>query len=177
MKMKRTKYKFFTLTLFTIFILILSGCNESTGMKTSDENIKTIEAVLRNNLTGPDDELKEIINDMEGEEKLKALNNYDEKLYKDYFANNTSYQEYISSYGTVLWVQPINNNYKLEVKNIEFEMINDKENIYNFTLELQYQKENSESSEVVKVEGQANLNDDHKIESISYKTDVWENFS
>jgi uncharacterized lipoprotein YehR (DUF1307 family) len=77
--------KFFGIALL---LLILVGCTEKKETKTQDENIKTIEAVLQNSLTGPSDELKRIL-DNESEEKFKALNQYEEKLFKEYFANET----------------------------------------------------------------------------------------
>ncbi|MFB4167906.1 hypothetical protein [Virgibacillus sp. JSM 102003] len=156
-------------TLACLMVLVALGLSgfpfnsEPTPSDTQDKNIQTIEAVLKNNLTGPDDELEQIL---EGEGELEALGQYERKLYKEYFADDTSYQEYISSYGSVLWIVPIRNDYKLEVKNIEYEKSDSKEIIYNFSIELQYQKEGSESAEVETINGQANLNEDHKIEDM-----------
>ncbi len=156
-----------TLACLTVLVALgLSGFpfnSEPTPSDTQDKNIQSIEAVLNNNLTGPDDELKQIL---EGEGELEALGQYERNLYKEYFADDTSYQEYISSYGSVLWVEPIRNDYKLEVKNIKYEKTDSKEIIYNFSIELQYQKKGSESSEVATLNGQANLNEEHKIEDM-----------
>lgn len=172
--MKKRTYKFFVTALYVLLLLILVSCTEKTETKTHDENIQTIEAVLQNNLTGPDDELKQIL---KGEGKLEALGQYEENLYKDYFADETSYQEYISSYGSVLWIEPIRNDYKLEVENIEYEKSDSKEIIYNFSIELQYRKEDSESSEVETVNGQANLNEEHKIEDMLIRIEEpWSTF-
>lgn len=154
-----------TLACLTVLVALgLSGFplnsepTPSDTVTTQDENIRTIEAVLQNNLTGPDDELKQIL---EGEGELEALGQYERNLYKEYFADDTSYQEYISSYGSVLWIVPIRNDYKLEVKNIDYEKSDSKEIIYNFSIELQYQKKGSESSEVATVNGQAKIGRAH----------------
>lgn len=45
-------------------------------------------------------------------------------------------------------------------------------------MELQYQKEGSEKSEVQIVTGQANLNEEHKIEDILIRNEeLWRSFS
>jgi outer membrane lipoprotein-sorting protein len=75
---KRT-VKFFLTTLLILLLLMLIGCTEKK--ETQDENIKTIEAVLQNSLTGPSVELKQIL-DKESEEHVEALNQYEEKLFK-----------------------------------------------------------------------------------------------
>lgn len=140
------------------------GYSDKTEKVAQVENIRTIETVLQNTFTDPDDELIEILNDMEAEEKLQALTQYEENLYKDYFADDTSYLEFVSSYGSTLMLTPMTNDYKFKVKNIEYEKTDSKEIIYNFSVELQSQKEGSELSEVAIVDGQANLNEAHKIE-------------
>ncbi|WP_310199207.1 hypothetical protein [Neobacillus niacini] len=76
--------KFFATALFTLLLLMSVGCTEKKETKTQDEDIKTIEAVLQNSLTGPSDELKQIL-DKESEEKYEALNKYEEKLFKRLF--------------------------------------------------------------------------------------------
>ena len=62
--------------------------------------------------------------------------------------------------------EPLRNGYQLKVTNIEFEKTESEEIIYNFSVEIQYQKEGSEKTEVEVVTGQANLNDEHKIEDM-----------
>ncbi|MCL6571885.1 MAG: hypothetical protein K6T88_09415 [Bacillus sp. (in: Bacteria)] len=135
--------------------------------KTQDENIRTIEVVLQNSLTGPSDELNQILNDMSGEEKFEALSQYEQNLFKEYFADDMSYVEFVNNYGLTSMIASNGKDYyNFQVKNIEYEKTDSKEIIYNFTIELQYQKEGSENSEVVKVTGQANLNKEHKIEDM-----------
>jgi hypothetical protein len=162
----------FGVALFILLTLFMVGCTEKTETEQQDENIETIEAVLQTSLTGPDDELIQIL-----DENFDALGQYEENRYKDYFADETSYMEFVSRYGSVLMIEPIRNDYKLTVKNIEYEKTDSKEIIYNFSVELQYQKDGAEKSEVEIVTGQANLNEDHKLENMLIRVnDLWVKF-
>ncbi|MDQ0970777.1 hypothetical protein QFZ31_000655 [Neobacillus niacini] len=60
--------------------------------------------------------------------------------------------------------------YKFKIKNIEYEKVNAKDSVYNFSIEVQLQKEGSEKSKIEIVNGQANLNDEHKIEDMLIRT-------
>jgi uncharacterized lipoprotein YehR (DUF1307 family) len=163
-------YKFFATAFFVSLLLMLAGCTEKKETQTQDENIKTIDAVLQNSLTGPSDELKQIL-DKESEENFEALNQYNENIFKDYFADETSYTEFVNSYGSTLMVHAgvngeQNDYYNFKIKNIEYEKVDAKDSIYNFSVELQLQKEGSEESKVEIVKGQANLTEEHKIEGM-----------
>jgi hypothetical protein len=160
--LEKRKYNFFTTVIFASILLMLVGCTENIETKTQDENIETMEYVLENALTGPNDELEQL----KENEGLESLVKYEEDLYKEYFANDTSYLEFVNSYGSTLMIEPMRNDYKLKVKSIDFEKTDSKEIIYNFSVELEYQKEGSGKSEVEIVTGQANLNDEHKIEDM-----------
>lgn len=180
-EMKKSCYRSFKITLIPFLILLLVGCTEKTD-KDTDEYIQTVEAVLQTTLNGPNDDLTEIWNKhmenkIDVEEKREALVQYEEVVYKDYFANQTSYNDFISRYGTVLMVESYKNNYTLKVKNIDYERTDPKENIYNFSIALEYHKKGSESPEVKRVTGQANLNRDYKIERMLIRVnDLWGSF-
>ena len=158
-----------------MLLLLLVGCTETKETKTQDENIKTIEAVLQNSLTGPSDELKQIL-DKESEEKFAALNQYEENLFKDYFANETSYRDFVNNYGSTLMIQSNGDYYNFKIKNIEYEKVDEKDSVYDFSVELQLQKEGSEESEVEIVKGQANLTEEHKIEGMLIRDKDLSNF-
>ncbi|WP_164670023.1 hypothetical protein [Virgibacillus doumboii] len=72
-----------------LVIFVVTACSTET----KDENITTIETVLTNTFTGPDEELIKIWSDLresssEKEEFTKsaeALNNYSEGQFKPYF--------------------------------------------------------------------------------------------
>lgn len=164
--MKKRISNGFAPVLFTLFLLILVGCTEEKEAKTQDKNIQTIEAVLQNSLTGPSDELKQIVKDQESEEKHAALQQYEEKLFKDYFADEPSYTEFVNNYGSTAMVESIKNDYKLQIKNIDYEKVDEKDSVYDFSVEIELQKEGIESSGNQTVTGQANLNDDHKIKAM-----------
>ncbi|MBY0147882.1 hypothetical protein [Neobacillus niacini] len=136
------------------------GENET---KTQDENIQTIEAVLQNALTGPSKELNQILDQTDW---IEPLRQYEEGLYREYFANDSAYLDFVNSYGSVLMIEPRRNGYQLKVGKIDYEKIDAKDMVYNFTVELQYQKEGSEESKVAMVNGQANLTEEHKIEGM-----------
>lgn len=173
--MKKQTYKFFATVLFTLLQLMLVGCTETKETKTQDENIETIDAVLEKSLTGPSDELKQILDQKEWVEPLRK---FEESLYKDNFADNASFLEFVNSYGSVLMIEPMRNGYKLKVKNIKYEKIDSKDMVYNFSVELEYKKDSSEKSEVAIVKGQANLTEEHKIEGMLIRTkDFWSSLS
>jgi hypothetical protein len=143
--------------------IVLDTLTSFGAKETQDENVRTMEAVLQNALTGPSDELKDIINQTEW---IEPLRQYEENRYKKYFSDDTSYMDFVNSYGAVLMNTPLRNGYQFKVKNIEYEKIDAKDMVYNFSVELQYQKEGSELSEVEIVKGQANLTEEHKIEGM-----------
>ncbi|RLL48341.1 hypothetical protein D8M04_03495 [Oceanobacillus piezotolerans] len=161
--MKKQWQSFYVVTFITIILLVLVACNEKTETKYQDENLVTIETVLNQAFTGPSDELKQIV-DSKG---LEDLVQYDENFYKDYFADESSYLEFVkNNYGSGFMIEPIRNGYELKVNNIEYEKTESNEIIYNFAVEIQYRKEGSKKSAVEVVKGQANLNKEHKIEDL-----------
>ena len=144
---------------------------------TQDENRKTIGAVLQNSLTGPSDELKQIL-DKESEEKFEALNQYEEKIFKDYFANEMSYRDFVNNYGSRVMIQPNSDYDNFKIKNIEYEKVDANDSVYNFSVGLQFQKDGSEKLETGIVTGQANLTEEHKIEGMVIRTkDFWSSMS
>ncbi|SDN23067.1 hypothetical protein [Bacillus sp. OK048] len=173
---------YFTLASVAFILMLLamplldSIQNKSEGSKvslnTDEKNLRTIGAVLQNALTGPNDELDQKIES----EGLEYLVKYEEDLYREYFANDTAYLGFVNRFASTLMIAPRRNGYQLKVKNIEYEKIDAKDMVYNFTVELQYQKEGSGKSDVEQVKGQANLNEEHKIEDIiiSFKGVPWE---
>ncbi|MCG1028435.1 hypothetical protein J5S49_09025 [Virgibacillus halodenitrificans] len=116
---------------------------------------------MQNALNGPDSELKEIYNNGE----IRDLMQYDKDNFEEYFANKTSYEKFVNTnQGIGILIQAMKYDYNFKVKNIKYEKTESEEIIYDFTVELEYQKEGSETSQVETVTGQANLDDEHKIE-------------
>ena len=152
---------------------IIVGCSSN---KTNEKVTEAMEAVLKSTLTGPEDELIRI-NELKADEWAQELRKYEENRFREYFANDESYEDFVNVYGAVLMIDPMRNDYQLEVKNIEFEKTDSDEIIYHFEVEVEYKKNGSDASEVGIVKGQANLNEEYKIERMEIRySDVWSNF-
>ncbi len=140
--------------------------------ESQDENINTIETVLEHSFTGPEQELIEIWNNIYNDEAeledvlsaIGALNSYTSDKFKPYFAEE-SYPSFISAFGFTFLDTAYRNGYQLYLMSIEMETSEVKDNIYNFSLEILYQKEDS-AEQVVNITGQANLNEDGLISNI-----------
>ncbi|MRG88324.1 DUF4871 domain-containing protein [Salinibacillus xinjiangensis] len=135
----------------------------------SDENINTIKTVLENTLTGPDEQLKDIWKAIENGEDVServgiTLEEYSEEKFKQYFTEDM-FQDYISTYAYSYLRPAYWNDFELKVMHIDVKPSSVKNNIYDFSIEIQYQQESSES-ETVFIKGQANVNEDGKIEEI-----------
>lgn len=149
--------------------LSINTFNENTSSKLSSEekkDLETMEAVININLTGPDEEWKSIMED----NHFSGLSEYEEKLYRKYFASDSAYKEYISYFASSLLVEALRKNYQLKVISIEYEDTNSEEIIYNFSAEIEFQKESSNTTITGIVRGQANLNEKHKIEKMTINT-------
>lgn len=178
---KKSNHRIFIIALFPFLLILLVGCTEKT-VKDTDPYIQPVEAVLQNALNGPKDELIEIWNKQKegkvnGEEKQAALGEYEEAVFKDYFSNQKSYNDFITRYGTNLMMEPYKKDYSLKVKNIEFERTDSKGKIYNFSISLAYHKKGMDEPKVKQVTGQANVNADYKIERMLIRVnDLWGSF-
>ncbi|UOR14156.1 hypothetical protein [Halobacillus amylolyticus] len=166
-----------------IFLLIV-GCSSSDTSKTTsqDENITTIETVLEHQFTGPDQKLIELLDDpnnqtiigKEGdngssETKPTELDLYLEETYKSYFTEDM-YDKFIGSYALGYHTAAYNNGYQLEVKNIDIKQNDTTENAYDFTVNVQYQKENSQEM-TFEVTGRAHIYEEGKISNIDFSDD------
>ncbi len=172
-----------TFLLSGIFLLIV-GCSSSDASKNKpqDENITTIETVLEHQFTGPDQELIKLLENpnnqtiigKEGgngasEAKQTELDLYLEETYKSYFTEDM-YNEFIGTYALGYHTAAYNNGYQLEVRNIDIKQNDTTENAYDFTVNVQYQKENNKkmSSEVT---GRAHIYEEGKISNIDFSDD------
>lgn len=170
--MKRYFVRTFITILWVGFVFFIVGCSSNTETEPQDENITTIETVLEHSFTGPEKELIEIWNDIRSDENeieeiesaMGALNAYTSEKFKPYFAEE-GYHSFISSFGFTFLDYAYRNGYQLKLNNAEVETSEVKDNIYNFSLEVQYQKEDS-AEQVVNVTGEANINDDGLISNM-----------
>lgn len=172
--MKYQSQLLISIVLLAPLFLLITGCDEQKDQKMQDKNIEAIESVLQKSLTGPDNELKK---NFSSEEFTESINKYNEDHFSDFFTDQTSYIDFVNNYGAVLMTMPIRNEYTLKVKDIEYEKVNSDETIYNFSVDLEYQKEGNQESKTEIVSGQASLNDKHKIKNMIIRLDeLWSSF-
>jgi len=163
--------RFCATVLLTVFLLVVVGCQNDKVIEAKDENIETMEAVLQHTFNGPTEEYLE---EIEKEDDFASFNKYLEGLYEPDFTDRNAYEEFVNYYGATLMNEALRYDYTLTVTNIDYEQTGSEEIIYNFSLDLQYQKNGANESEQGTVTGQANLNADHKIEDMVLQLeDFW----
>jgi hypothetical protein len=170
--MKKNISGTFIKILMAGFVFFIVGCSSNTETEPQDENITTIETVLEHSFTGPENELIEIWNDIHSDENgieeiesaIGDLNSYTSEKFKPYFAEE-GYNSFISSFGFAFLDYAYRNGYQLKLNNFEAETSEVKDNIYNFSLEVQYQKEDN-AEQVVNVTGEANINEDGLVSNM-----------
>ncbi|MFC4024711.1 hypothetical protein ACFOUV_12985 [Oceanobacillus longus] len=169
--MKKVISRFIVILLVGL-VLFVASCSPNTETEPLDENIATIETVLEHSFTGPEQKLIEIWNDIHSDEDemediesaFEELNSYTSEKFKPYFIEE-SYTSYISSYGFTFLSNAYRNGYQLNLNRIDLETSEVNDNIYKFSLEVQYQKEDSDE-QVVNVTGEVNINEDGFISNM-----------
>ncbi|AIF45323.1 hypothetical protein [Virgibacillus sp. SK37] len=161
--------KLLTSVMLLGFILFVAGCssNQASEESKADENEEAIQAVLENALNGPNEDLQKLFNEGTVEDTIQ----YDKDHFDGYFANETAYMDFVNSYGAVLMTTPMREGYTFKVEDITIDKTDSDELIYDFTVELAYQKEGNDAWETETVTGQANVNENHKIEDMLIRID------
>lgn len=147
-------YKFLTnsFLLFGILLFVV-GCSEH-----QDENITTIETVLKHQFTGPDLKLiglldspenapiigKEVETSTEEPKTPTKLDLYLEARYKPHFTESM-YSRYVATYALDYQVAASKSDYQLEVDGIDIEQNETNEDADDFTVKVLYKKEESEN--------------------------------
>ncbi|ALX50426.1 hypothetical protein [Lentibacillus amyloliquefaciens] len=148
----------------------------------SNEIVATIRKVLETQFTGPDEELIQLLNAPENmtiigkgvessdEEKQTntELESYLNEKYKDHFTENM-YSDFIGKYAMGFQTSAHENGYRLEVADISIDQSENNENIYDFSVTVQYQKDDGEKNEA-EVTGNAHMKDG-KIGNMEYLDD------
>ncbi|MFC7064178.1 hypothetical protein [Halobacillus seohaensis] len=161
-------------------ILLLGICFVSTGCSSvntsdsasKDQNVTTIETVLNQQFTGPDQKLIDLLDDPEnstiignGEtttpEEPTQLDLYLEEKYQPYFSESM-YDEFIGTYATGYHASAYNNGYKFEIEKMGIENVEATEGAYDFTVNVLYNKEGTEERNS-KVTGRININEEGEI--------------
>jgi len=151
------------LVLLLGVILIIAGCSSSVESKTPDKNITTIKTVLEHQFTGPNKEF------IEGIDNIPKLEQYYEKRYKSYFAEDM-YTKFIAAHAYDYLLMAHNSDKQIMVDNVSIESSESKEGEYNFKVVVIYDKQGSNQGSA-EVSGTVKFNEDGKITSIKYLDD------
>jgi hypothetical protein len=140
--------------LVSVFIFI-AGCSEK-----SDENVKTIQTYLENELTGPSDEL---INALEQEGAYPPeLQSYLEENYKPLV---TDLNRLVKSNLVLIWLrEAAANRYQLKPVQIEIQKADSQNKAYDFEVKVEYSKDDQTNTDTIT--GRINIDDKGKIVSI-----------
>lgn len=170
-----------SILLFAVFLIFFVGCS-STNIS-QDGNITTIETVLENQFTGPDQEFIELLNSPENvtiigddseasDEDLETFSELDlylEEKYKSFFTPNM-YNKFIATYALGYQVAAFNGGFEIETDNIYIEKSDTIKGSYDFIANILYHKEGNEQM-TAEVSGKAEINEESKITSIRFLDD------
>lgn len=157
---------FFVLAVLTCLLLV-TGCTQDTqgnqleepyGSK--EENIQTVEAVLKQEFTGPDKEFRQLA-EKEGQEKFNEINSYLKNKYESYFTEAAL--EFFVKNGAYVY-QFQNSEYQMSIEEMEVKQ-SDKENgdnIYYFTVQVALESSSAEKT-LYEVTGEATFSEEGKI--------------
>ncbi|MFZ3591813.1 hypothetical protein ACOI1C_22025 [Bacillus sp. DJP31] len=148
------------LAVFAFVFILLVGCsNSDTDSQGSDENVKIIQTYLENELKGPSDELKKIL-EQEGPYPPE-LEAYLEENYKPLVAD---LERLVNSTLVLIWLrEAAENGYQLQPTNIEIQKTNSV-GAYDFEVKVEYSKD--DQTNTATITGRININEDGKIVSI-----------
>ncbi len=141
-----------------------------------DENIETIETVLEIVFTGPDKELKNILDDEESyveQDKVQEYQNdlysHYEDIYQPYFEENT-FQGHINTNQLTFTQLAYYKGYQLKADKIDVIEDEKTDGAYNFTVNVQYYKGDIKEGEI-KVSGRVNIYNTGKINTMKFYND------
>jgi hypothetical protein len=141
-----------------------------------EDNIDTIEKVLKHSFSGPDKELKQILDEKESyidEDKVQEYQNelfsYYEKVYQPYFEENR-FQDHVMNNKLTFNEWAYSNGYQLEVAKIDVKEDEKNEGAYEFTVNVQYKKDDNDVGETM-VSGRVNIYESGKINTLRYYDD------
>jgi|SRR5699024_2375522 len=183
---KRIYQRLLTYVIVFGLIVVVASCNMGTDAE--KENEETLEAVLEQLFTGPDQELIELVNDPENQtiigedventnentnEEENELDVYLEELNEPYFTEN-ALELFTLVYVLDYQIEAEDNDIKMKPDHIDVEQIDEENGRYNFTMDVTYEDEADEGkSEIGKVKGYANFTDDDKITRFEITEDEW----
>ena len=173
-----TALLFIGLAGWLLFLALNSGGLQQASP--ADKNIKTIETVLNQMLTGPSKEFSKVMDALEnavpktGEgvnsgiitSTPDPLRQYTDKYFKPYFTEE-GLTDYINTSGLTFLMQADWYGYVLKVNDLKIEKLEMEGNYYDFTVTVSFQKTGSDQQNTAEVTGQINVNDEGKIQVFS----------
>ena len=143
------------LFMITALVALVAGCS---APKESDKNVETIQTFLKNEFTGPDDELKAAFK--QDGAFPPELREYVDENYKPLVMD----WEDMLNKNHILFYQRLAYEKGYQLKPINIEMKKDQDLAYDYEVKVEYEK-NGESNTTT-VSGRMNLNDDGEIVTI-----------
>ncbi|MCA0970853.1 hypothetical protein LCM20_09645 [Halobacillus litoralis] len=148
---------------------ILVGCTAANSAQEKD--VETIEAMLTQQFTGPDQKMMELLNDPDhvtviglGEtkrpEEPNELEQYLEATYHPYFTDQ-EYEDFIGAFAMAPHVFGEADAYQFEVEQVIVKDVEATDGAYDFTVEIRYEKDGTEEN--TQVSGRINVNEEGKI--------------
>ena len=137
--------------------------SESSSSEESVEGEETVRTYLKNELTGPDEELKQALS-----ESNAAVLDYVDEHYQSLFTED-NFETFIKKSYVMIWLPYANDvGYELEPIDIQIEKVEDIENdAYHFEAEVEYSKDGE--ADTAQVTGRINTNNQGKITVIRFK--------
>ncbi|AZB40996.1 hypothetical protein CEF21_00800 [Bacillus sp. FJAT-42376] len=154
-------------SLLLFVLLVTAGCSLSVKNvpqnSNQDPNITAIKQVLHSQLTGPDSEF------INGLDNIPKLEQYYEKRYKSYFTEEM-YNSFVSAYAYNYLLMAHVKGQQLKVDAVNVKRIDSKDDIYDFKALVLYGKKGS-NQKSAEVSGSVNFNKEGKITGITYSED------
>ncbi|MCA1010627.1 hypothetical protein [Halobacillus halophilus] len=138
---------------------------ESSSSDESMRGEETVRTYLKSELTGPDEELQQALN-----ESNAALLDYVNEHYKSLFTED-NLETFIKKNYVMIWLPSAHNlGYELEPIDIQTEKVQDIEkDAYHFEAEVKYSKDGE--ADTAEVTGRINTNEQGKMTVIRFKED------
>jgi hypothetical protein len=169
-----------TAALVSLFILA-GGYALMNGVITNQSapHEEAIKEVLEKFFTGPDDELKSLmdqenryIEEGNGEEYFDLLLSYYKDTYRPYMTPDTI-EQYVNESKLSIQVFTYTDGYHLKAEKIDVKQDKKREESYSFTVDVRYEKEGGKKG-MVKVSGDMAVDEEGMISSIRYRDEeLW----
>lgn len=159
--------------------LVVAGCSSAGSSNDVSTDEQMIKGLLEQQFTGPDQKLMDLLDDPENgtvigkeestPEEPTELDLYLEDNYKSYFTESM-YETFIGSYAMDYHNAASTTGYQFKPENIEIEANDTTEGVYDFSVDVWYQKKGSEEKKAT-VTGRVNVSDEGTITRYLLKDD------